>query len=361
MSARNTAAASRSSMLALLVGLMALALAVLVGGWREAAASYLAAWLVLLALPVGALPIAIVLERFGLRQHDHGEGELSKALRRLVALMPVAAVLGIPVLMGIGRIYPWTDAAPATPLAAVWFTVPLFALRVVAYLAAWVWLAARFVVPSGDRADGRTVPGVALHAVVGTLAVTDLVGSLDHRLGSSLEGLLVLTAWSGLALAAAILLAPEEPTPIGRGRAIPGQDRLVPLVVLLSLWAFLHFVQFLIVWSANLPQEVTWYFARGGWLGRAFASLGGGVVLLGALATLRPGRPTTRVLAALTVALHALEMFWFVTPALRDRFVIRLSDALAALAVGCLALALGPLVRRLLPVAEPRRPRSAAA
>ena len=92
-----------------------------------------------------------------------------------------------------------------------------------------------------------------------------------------------------------------------------------------------------------------------------FAGFGGAVVLLGALATLRPGRPTTRVLAALTVVLHAVEMFWFVTPALRDRFVIRMSDVFAAVAVGCLGLALRPLVRRLVPLASPRRRRSAAA
>ncbi len=360
MMAAYASAARRRPVAALLLGVGASILAVLAGGWRGAATSYLAAWLALLALPVGALPIAIALERFGLREHDRGEGELSKSLRRLVGLMPVAAILGVPVLFGIGQIYRWTDAPPATPLAALWFTVPLFALRVIAYLAAWVWLAARFVVP-GETRDGRTISGVALHAVVGTLAVTDLVGSLDHRLGSSLEGVLVLTAWSSLALAAAILLAPEEPTPIGRGRAVPGQDRLVPLVVLLSLWAFLHFVQFLIVWSANLPQEVLWYFARGGWLGRAFASLGGAVVLLGALATLRPGRPTTRVLAALVLALHAVEMFWFVTPALRDRFVIGWSDAFAAIAVCCLAVALLPVAQRLMPVLSPRRRRSAVA
>ena len=361
MNAVHAPAVGRRSIATLLLGLGALALAVLAGGSRGAAASYLAAWLALLAFPVGALPIAIVMECFGLRRHDRGEGELSKALRRLVGLMPVAAFLGLPVLLAVGRIYPWIDAAPATPLAAVWFTLPLFTLRVIVYLAAWIWLAARFAIPTDVADDGRTISGVALHAVVGTLAITDLVGSLDHRLGSSLEGLLVLTAWSGLALAAAILLAPEEPTPIGRGRAVPGQDRLVPLVVLLSLWAFLHFVQFLIVWSANLPQEVLWYLARGGWLGRALASLGGAVVLLGALATLRPGRPTTRVLAAVVVVLHAVEMFWFVTPALRDRFVIRWSDAFAAMAVGCLAVALSPLAQRLVPTVSRRRRRSAAA
>ena len=360
MSASSDRAAGRRPVVALLIGSGALVLVVLTAGWRGAAVSYLAAWLVLLALPVGALPIAIMMERFGLRRHDRGEGELSKALRLLVGLMPVAALLGLPVLVSIGRIYPWTAAPPETPLAAVWLTVPLFALRVIVYLAAWIWLAARFVVPAEGADDGRTISGVALHAVIGTLAVTDLVGSLDHRLGSSLEGLLLMTAWSGFALAAAVLLAPEEPTPIGRGRATPGRDRLVPLVVLMSLWAFLHFVQFLIVWSANLPQEVLWYFARGGWLGRALAILGGAVVLLGGIATLRPGRPTTRVLAAAMAVLHAAEMFWFVTPALRDRFVIRMSDVFAGLAVAGLALGLRPLAKHLRPRRSHGR-RSAAA
>ncbi|WP_375454676.1 hypothetical protein [uncultured Methylobacterium sp.] len=345
---------------AALVGLGALALTVLAGGWRGAAGSYLAAWLVLLALPAGALPTAMVMERFGRRPHDRGEGELSAALRRLVLLMPTAAILGLPVLLGAGLIYPWMQEAPQTPLAAVWFTLPLFALRVIAYLAAWVWLAAHVIRPPEGTSDGRTIAGIGLHAVVGTLAVTDLVGSLDHRLGSSLAGVLVLTAWSGLAFAAAILLAPEEPTPTGRGRSPAGRDRLVPLVVLLSLWAFLHFVQFLIVWSANLPREVLWYLARGGGLGRALAILGGGVVLLGALATLRPGRATTRALALSVLALHAGEMFWFVTPALRDRFAIAWSDAFAGLAVAGLALALAPLAARLMPRPLPRR-RSAAA
>lgn len=352
--------ASRRPAVALVIGVGALALAVLLGGWRAAAGSYLAAWLALLGLAAGALPIAMVMERFGLRRHDRGEGELSTALRRLVALMPVAAILALPVLAGIGLIYPWSHRASETPLAAIWFTVPFFAVRVVAYLGIWVWLAMRFAAPGAGTGDGRTISGVGLHAVIGTLAVTDLVASLDHRLGSSLEGLLVMVAWSGFALAAAILLAPEEPTPTGRGRSTAGRDRLVPLVVLLSLWVFLHFIQFLIVWSANLPEEVLWYFARGGWLGRLLAVAGGGIALLGALATLRPGRATTRVLAAVVLAVHAVEMFWFVTPALHDRFTLAWSDIFAGLGVACLALGLLPVAERL---ASPTRgvPRSAAA
>jgi hypothetical protein len=343
-----------------LLGLGLLALCGLAGGWRGGAASYLAAWLVLLALPVGALPVIIVAERFGRRVRARGGVEMLAGLRRLMALMPVAALLGLPLLACTALLYPWAGASARTPLAAIWFTVPFFVARVVAYLAAWTWLALRFARPFDAPGEGRTVPAVGLHAVVGTLFVTDVIGSLDPRLDSALLGLLVLTAWSGLAFAAAILLAWEEPEPVGRGRTPPGRGRLVPLVVLLGLWAYLHFVQFLIVWSANLPPEVAWYFARGGWLGRTLSIVAGAVVVLAGLATLRPGRPTTRILAGAALAVHALEMFWLVTPALRDRFVIRPSDGLAAGAVACLAAALRPVLRpradRVPPVRRSGRP-----
>jgi hypothetical protein len=328
-----------------LAGLVLLAFCLLATGWRGGAASYLAAWLVLLALPVGALPVTIVAERFGARVRARGGVEMLAGLRRLMALMPVAALLALPLLVLAPRLYPWAGAPARTPLAALWFTVPFFLARVVAYLAAWTWLALRFARPFDAPGEGRTVPAVGLHAVVGTLFVTDVIGSLDPRLDSALLGLLVLTAWSGLAFAAAILLAWEEPEPVGRGRTAPGRGRLVPLVVLLGLWAYLHFLQFLIVWSANLPHEVAWYFARGGWLGRALSIVAGAVVVLAGLATLRPGRPTTRILAGAALAVHALEMFWLVTPALRDRFVLRPSDALAVGAVACLAAALRPVLR----------------
>jgi hypothetical protein len=275
---------------------------------------------------------------------ERGGVEMLAALRRLMALMPVAALLGLPLLAAVPLLYPWVGATPRTPLAALWFTAPFFAARVIAYLAAWTWLAFRFARPFDEPSEGRTVPAVGLHAVVGTLFTTDVIASLDPRLDSALLGLVVMTAWSGLAFAAAILLAWEEPEPVGRGRTPPGRGRLVPLVVLLGLWAFLHFVQFLIVWSANLPPEVAWYFARGGGLGRGLSIVAGIVVVLAGLATLRPGRPTTRILAGAALAVHACEMFWLVTPALRDRFVIRPTDALAALAVACLAAALHPLL-----------------
>jgi hypothetical protein len=339
------------------VGLAALALTILAGGMRGAAGSCLAAWLVLLALPVGALPVTVVAERFGRKVRERGGVEMLAALRRLMGLMPAAGLIGLPVLAASLTLYPWMNGPPKTPLAAVWFTAPFFLARGILYLAAWTFLCLRFARPYDEPGEGRTVPAVALHAVIGTLFAIDVVAALDPRLDSALLGLLLMTAWSGLAFAAAILLAWEEPEPIGRGRVVPGRGRLIPLVVLLGLWAYMHFVQALIVWYANLPQEVAWYVARGGWTGRALSIAGGLVAVLAGLQTLRPGRVTTRALAGAALLVHALEMIWLVTPALRDRFVLRWSDASAAVAVACLAAALAGMLPALAPRAAPLRSR----
>lgn len=171
--------------------------------------------------------------------------------------------------------------------------------------------------------------------MLATLVSFDLITALDPRLGSSLIGLLTMLAWSGAALAAALLETPS------RGRPEAG---LLPLALLLAAWAGLHFVQFLVVWSANLPAEVSWYFARGGLPGRSLSLAGGAAVLLAAALTLRPGPWTTRALAALALAVHTAEMAWLVTPAPRGAFVITVTDLLAGFGVAALAFGLTSLV-----------------
>ncbi|WP_336486595.1 hypothetical protein [Methylobacterium nigriterrae] len=339
MSAGPVRGEGRRALLAAGAGVGLLLLSGLALGWRAAMTSYLAAWLVLLALPVGALPLVVLLQRFGGGRCPF----LLAGLRRLLSLMPVALLLALPLLASVWTLYPWAQGAqPATPLGKAWFTPVFFVARLIAYGAAWFWLALRLVAQAGT--DDRTaILGCFLHAIVGTLAAQDLVMSLDHRLGSSLAGLLLMSAWSGLALAAAILLSPARGEAVGDGDA-----SLTMLAVLTAAWAFLHFLQVFIVWSANLPDEVLWYFARGGLFGRALSVLGGLVAVGAALLTLRPGG-SVRLVAGAAVALHGAEMFWFVTPAARDRFGIAWTDVLALLAIGCLSAALLPISARLMP------------
>ena len=312
-------------LLRLAAGLAALALAVLLGDWQ---AGYLAAWLTLLALPLGALPLvagldALAPERFAI---------LRPALVGGLRLMPVAALLALPLIAVVPVLYPFATGTPAaTPLAAIWTTPPFLAARLVAALALWLWLGRR---AAAGRGPAALVLG--LHAVLATLVSFDLITALDSRLGSSLIGLLMLVAWSGAALAAALLVTRRP------------EAGLLPLALLTATWAFLHFVQFLVVWSANLPAEVSWYLARGGLLGRGLSLAGGTAALLAAALTLRPGPWTTRAVAALTLAVHAGEMAWLVTPAARGAFVVTGPDVLAGLGVAAVAAGLAPMLAPLL-------------
>ena len=313
-----------------LTGLAALGLGVLLGDWQ---ASYRAAWLCLLALPVGALPLAAGLDALAPERF----APLRPGLLRCLGLMPVAALLALPLMAALPTLSPFARVAPApTPLADIWLTTLFLLARLGVALALWTWLCLRVA-----RGHGPVALVLGLHAVLATLVSVDLVTALDPRLGSSLLGLLMMLAWSGLALAAAILLTPSG------GRPEAG---LTPLTLLLAAWVALHFVQFLVVWSANLPAEVSWYLARGGLLGRGLSLAGAAVALLAAALTLRPGPWTTRAVAGLALAVHAAEMAWFVTPAPRGAFVVTVSDVLAGLGVATLAAGLAKL-----PVLRPGR------
>ena len=39
------------------------------------------------------------------------------------------------------------------------------------------------------------------------------------------------------------------------------------LLATLLLWAYMHAMQYIIIWAGNIPSEVTWYMRResGGW------------------------------------------------------------------------------------------------
>ncbi len=298
-------------------GLAALGLAVLLGDWQ---AGYLAAWLALLALPLGALPLVAGLDALAPERFVPLRPALVAGLR----LMPVAALLALPLVAVVPALYPFAKGTPAaTPLAAIWLTPPFLAARLVAALALWLWLCRRVAAGRGPAALA-----LGLHAVLATLVSFDLITALDPRLGSSLIGLLMMMAWSGAALAAALLVTRRP------------EAGLLPLVLLTAAWAFLHCVQFLVVWSANLPAEVAWYLARGGLLGRGLSLAGGAAALLAAALTLRPGPWATRAAAVLILAVHAAEMAWLVTPAGRGAFVVTGPDVLAGLGVAALAAAL---------------------
>jgi hypothetical protein len=319
----------RAPLIALAIGVMALALGVVLAlSGVRVMPSYLAAWLFWLAIPAGALPLLMAFELAGA-----AASPILPPLRRLLALLPVAALFAIPVLFRLSALYPWRHT-PQHGLAAAWFSPGFFVARMVLFLVVWAGLALIFLRP--PPASGRRLRaglGLALHLVIGTLAAIDWILSLEPGLASSSFGLLLIASECGIALSAAVLL--------GAGWVAP-RCFVAPMLTLFGAWIFLHFTQFLVIWQADKPQEILWYLQRSSGLGAAAEGLGL-VALLLLLALLwrgparRPG--VVMALAALVLALHAVEMLWLVTPAFRGHFSITLPDALAMAGIGGIALA----------------------
>ncbi len=308
----------------LAVTVFAWACAVLLG--VHAMPAYLAAWLVFLAVPTGALPIVMVAELAGA-----GGSRRSGFVRWLLLMMPAAALTSLPLWVSLG-IYPW-DAHSLPGFGGAWFSPLWFCVRAVAYLVIWNVLAVLNVSPPVDGPRvGRCCVGLALHMVVGTLAAIDWILSLSPGFHAAGFGLLVVSSQIGIALSLALLLVRTPPA-----------SALVLLLVTAAVWGLLHTTQYLIVWSANLPAEVEWYLQRGNWLGGAVAWLGVLAIAAPLAMNLLPRwRGGVFVCAALLLAANAMGMFWLVTPSLRHLFRMSLTD-LGAMAA--LVLVLGVLIR----------------
>ncbi len=91
------------------------------------------------------------------------------------------------------------------------------------------------------------------------------------------------------------------------------------LLAFLMVFGYFSFSQFLIIWSGNLPNEITWYLRRlsGGWQWLAIA-----VVLLGFIAFFRcsraigSGRPDRWPdCSDCAVAVYAIHTYWMIVPA----------------------------------------------
>src|SRR6185437_1299729 len=196
-------------------------------------------------------------------------------------LMPVVALLFIPILLGAARLYPWA-AEPGRYL-----NLPFFAARSVACLAIWIALGTAFLradratvdPASGGASRARRIAagGLVVYAVTMTLAAVDWIASLTPHWYSSGFGLVVCTGQMLAAMAFAVAVAarrtrepPREPGP-GWG-ALPEEGRdairlrfndLGNLLLMYVLtWAYLAYTQFLVIWSENLPHEIHWYVPR---------------------------------------------------------------------------------------------------
>ncbi|CAH0260141.1 hypothetical protein SRABI118_03196 [Massilia sp. Bi118] len=292
-----------------------LILAVAGMAWRPDLRALLAGYLALWWFGIGVLLGGLA--NVWLHQLTGGAwGEtIRPPLLRAARWLPLACLLFLPVLLGMRLLYPWAGGQvpePATDFRRWWFDPVFFIVRSVLYLAIWsllAWIETR----ARSRSAARAAACLLAYGFSVSLAAADWIMSLQPEWYSSVFGWLAATGQMLAGLALAVLLIDRE----AARQRLPDLGNLLMMYVL--TWAYLAYVQFLIIWAADLPREIAWYLRRDtpAWHAVAWGLLalhGAGplIILLS-----RHAKQAPRVLGALAVVLlaaHVLDCWWLVLP-----------------------------------------------
>ena len=338
-------AALRTAGRAELAGIAALVLA-LPGWWLSPAvffASWLAAWWFVTGLVLGAMAQLWIHRLTG----GHWGQLLRPAALRAARRLPLALLLFLPLAAGLARLYAWA-ADPggwarglAHPGFAAWWLQPgFFGLRMALYGLLW-WSLCR---PWWLISKGRSAAALALYLLSGSLAAVDLLMSLLPGWYSTAFGLVVLSgqALGGTALMT-VWLARRAPGALAGHPHPPARDLGNLLLMWLMTWAYLAFMEFLVIWAENLPREIAWFLPRlrGGWwfVAVALVLLQFALPLLALLQRRLKDRPARLAcIAALLLLTQGLNSAWLVLPS------VDAASPHAAWLMPLLALGMGLLV-----------------
>ncbi|MEZ4618497.1 MAG: hypothetical protein R2867_23690 [Caldilineaceae bacterium] len=186
-----------------------------------------------------------------------------------------------------------------------------------------------------DAGDEQAAPrlkrlsavGMILYALAATFAAYDWMMSLEPEWFSSIYGLLFIAGQALAALALAIIglrvLAQGNGLlgPKGEGAWTDQFNDLGNFLLgFVMIWAYFAFSQFLIIWSANIPEEALWYYHRsqGGWLEVALFLIALHFVLPFFLLLSRQIKRRARLLTALAVLIFVariVDLYWLIVPA----------------------------------------------
>jgi hypothetical protein len=294
------------------------------------------------------------------------------------------AVLFLPVALGATRLYAWAqpDVVAHDPLLqhkATYLNLPFFWLRAVVYFASWILIARAIahwslVQDRGEdpRADRRlhmlARGGLVLLGLTMTFAAIDWMMSLEPHWYSTIYGILFMggCSLSAFAFAIPVIAALHDRPAVAR---IVGPDVFHDLGKLLlaftMLWGYFQLSQFLVIWSADLPEEISWYLvrSRGGWGVAAVVLVAIHLLLPFAVLLSRTVKRRRRALAFVALWLltgRLLDVLWLVRPPFAPpAAAVHPLDVAAVLGLGGLFVAL--FVRRLaarplLPLRDPSLP-----
>ena len=317
--------------------------------------SYLIAYLFWFGIGMGSMAILMI--------HHIAGGAWGAVVRRLLECatrtLPLMALLFLPLVFGMHSLYEWARPEVVAHDAVLqhkagYLNVPFFLARAAFYFAVWLTFTTffnRWSLQQDGSDDAGLTRRLELLSRGGLLAVgltmsfasVDWVMSIEPHWYSTIYGILIMGGQilnaMAFVIAVAVLLVDRGPL----GKVIGAEqfhDLGKLLLAFVMLWAYFAFSQFLIIWSANLPEEIPWYLSRmrGGWqvVGIAIILFHFVLPFLILLSREVKRRANLLALVALTVmAMRFVDLFWLVTPAFSPaHFTVHWMDAATLVGVG---------------------------
>jgi hypothetical protein len=301
-------------------------------------ARFWANWLIwtlyLLTIGLGSL-FLVVLERI---IGAHWSVPLRRVPERLASLLPMAVPLLLVALLALPVLFPWTfPQAAHNPILIAktpWLNLPFFVVRIVVCAAVWL-LYYRFYVRGSLRQDESKDPlftvrsrkRAPLFMVIFFFSITilafDWISSLEPEWYSDMFGV-YLFAGTFLSGIAAMLLGATALVRRGRLPGVGSQHlyNLGTMGLAFTVFAaYIGFAQYMLIWYANLPEEIVWFKHRidGNWqvvalLLPLFHFFVPFFLLIGGE---QKRRPWVLRAAALSILLaHFIDLYWLIFPTL---------------------------------------------
>ena len=244
--------------------------------------SWLTAFMFFLTLSLGALFLVLI--------HHLTDAGWSVATRRFCEhiaslLFPWLAILFIPVILLVGKIYPWMTMVHSDDRALTakgpLFTCVGFIVASSIFFGVWWLLTARINYWSlrqdvtGDALCTRKMrfhSGWGILAFAGTVTVAPIVWmqSLHYQWSSTIYGLYMFATCGWIALATVYIITAI----LQRQRVLSDvlHDSQFYFIGVLFfaftlLEAYFEFAQYFVIWNGNVPDETFWYLIRenGSW------------------------------------------------------------------------------------------------
>ncbi len=252
--------------------------------------------------------------------------------------IPFVTLLFIPLLFGIHNLYEWADAAkvasdPVIREKSGYLNVQWWITR--AAIVFIIWNVYSFVLNRLSAEEERTGSALASKRMMGwsgiglviyvfslTSAGTDWVMSMNVHWFSTIYGLILLGGQGltviSLALITTTLLMKQQPLAgVITKRHLHDLGKLLFMFTL--FWTYVSFSQLVIIWSGNLPEEITWYIDRmnGGWeyVGAILLFLQWMLPFLILLSqNIKRNPKTIRVMAIWVLTVRVADTIWLVEP-----------------------------------------------